>query len=84
MKHIVTLLCSVPCECVCFSESVFDSCCYFYCFFGGLFHAFAHVYVCGTGASSSGSFGVLSVSAFVVLISMVFERKRVYSVRACM
>lgn len=47
MKHIVTLLCSVPCECVCFSESVFDSCCYFYCFFGGLLHACAHVYVCG-------------------------------------
>lgn len=39
------------------------------------------MYVCATGASSSGSFGVLSVSAFVVLISMVFERKRVYSVR---
>lgn len=68
MKHIVTLLCSVPCECVCFSESVFDSCCYFYCFFGGLFHACAHVYVCATGTSSSGSFEVLSVSAFVVLI----------------
>lgn len=35
MKHIATLLCSVRCECVCFSESDFDSCCYFYCFFFG-------------------------------------------------
>lgn len=33
MKHIVTLLYSVQCECVCFSESDFDSCFYFYCFF---------------------------------------------------
>lgn len=33
MKHIATLLCSVRCECVCFSESDFDSCCCFYCVF---------------------------------------------------
>lgn len=53
MKHIVTLLCSVRCECICFSESDFDSCCCFYCviflfFFGG-FHSTrkcACVYVC--------------------------------------
>lgn len=50
MKHIVTLLCSAQCECVCFSESDFDSCCYFYCFFFPPFvrrvtlHAYAHVF----------------------------------------